>query len=195
MIAIIGSRVYPGDGNAPSLYEIGWGLARTSRFQGQTRIWYPVLPHSYVVASLVPEEFKLEALLHDSAEAVLGDRVATWKDQYTQELEAEVLANIYNSLGLGLLNGNEFFHGMSDEVLAADLAARSAEATLLGHSTPNGDFFQEIRMANSELYQKALQVTSATLETFPPEYWILQTDDAAKQYANTVNLEIQKVTV
>lgn len=174
-----------------SLYDIGWGLARTGRFAGQTDIWYSVLPHTFAVANLVPEEFKLEALLHDAAEAVLGDTVATWKHPMVKSQEYEILSILYENLGL--TDRWEYEHGMSPEVLEADLAARSAEAVLLGHSTPDGAFFVEIRESNPELYHKALDLTDAMIDTFTAEYCIYKTSDAAADFEAAVQNEIQKV--
>lgn len=196
MITVDHQPVYPGDGNAPSLYAVGWGLARTARFAGQTQRWYPVLPHIYVVATLVPEEFEVEALLHDAAEAVLGDVVATWKNQQTKDDEAEILGLMYQSLGLK--DRPEYHHKfgvtMSDEVRTADLAARSAEAKLLGHSEPDADFWQEIRMVAPEMYERALDLTTVCMENFTPEYCIHETDLLARLYAECVTKAINKVT-
>lgn len=195
MISGTGNRCYPGEGTIISLFDVGWGLARTGRFAGQTKIWYPVLPHVYVVAKLVPSEFVLEALLHDAAEAVLGDVVATWKNDWTKSDESELLRLLYEEHGLTDRPEYAEVDGvkMSEQVLVADLAARSAEAKLLGHSTPDGHFFEEIRVANPELYKRALVYTEQMIHNFSPEYWIIETEKVAKDYAQSVNNQIQKV--
>lgn len=55
------------------LKDIARGLARIPRFMAQTNIMITVAEHSMYVADNVPDEFKLEALLHDAAEAYTGD--------------------------------------------------------------------------------------------------------------------------
>lgn len=53
--------------------DISHSLAHLCRFTGHTSEFYSVAQHSCIVAELVPEEYKLAALLHDAPEAYLGD--------------------------------------------------------------------------------------------------------------------------
>ena len=53
--------------------DISHALAHLCRFNGHTREFYSVAQHCCIVAELVPEEYKLAALLHDAPEAYLGD--------------------------------------------------------------------------------------------------------------------------
>ncbi|MFL6658944.1 MAG: phosphohydrolase [Massilia sp.] len=62
-----------------SIEDIAHGLAYQCRFNGQTREFYSVAQHSLIVAGLVPPALRLEALLHDAAEAYLGDMVKPLK--------------------------------------------------------------------------------------------------------------------
>lgn len=55
------------------LDDIGKALANISRWGGQTRHYYSVAEHSIRVAMLVEPHHRLQALLHDAAEAYLGD--------------------------------------------------------------------------------------------------------------------------
>ena len=76
-----GHRFYP---LAPSIddvdiEDIAHGLAYQCRFNGQTSSFYSVAQHSVLVASIVPEHLRLPALLHDAAEAYLGDIVKPLK--------------------------------------------------------------------------------------------------------------------
>lgn len=55
------------------ILDIAHGLAHITRFGGQARNHITVGEHSLTVASLVPPPYKYTALLHDAAEAYLGD--------------------------------------------------------------------------------------------------------------------------
>ncbi len=56
-----------------TLGDIAQGLANTCRFTGQCRRFYSVAEHSWHASFLVPERFQLAALMHDAAEAFIGD--------------------------------------------------------------------------------------------------------------------------
>ncbi|MDA8382820.1 MAG: phosphohydrolase [Betaproteobacteria bacterium] len=97
----LGNRFYPTEPRIDrvAIEDIAHGLAFQCRFNGQTCQFYSVAQHSLIVASLVPPELKLAALLHDAAEAYLGDMVKPLKnilpsfalieDQVTQIIAAE----------------------------------------------------------------------------------------------------------
>lgn len=78
------------------LLDIAHALAHTARFNGHTAWHYSVAQHSLLVASLVPAEHQLVALLHDATEAYLGDVTRPLKlllDRY-QQLERRVWHSI-----------------------------------------------------------------------------------------------------
>lgn len=68
--------------------DIAAGLSKICRFGGQCLYFYSVAQHSIIVAAMAPEEYKLEALMHDAAEAYLGDVIKPLKniigDSYCQ---------------------------------------------------------------------------------------------------------------
>lgn len=186
MITVTGQSIFPDQGAAPDLLSIGWGLARTARFAGQTVTWYPVLPHVYSVTDLVPEEYKLEALLHDAPEAILGDRVSTWKTDDMEIQEKLLLDAIYISLGLPIIAE------MSDVVRNADLACRAAEATLLGHAEANHPHFADIRKDLPELCDRAMTVTRDRIAIYTPDFCINETEERALAYNSRVKLQLEK---
>ncbi len=59
--------------------DIAHSLSMICRFGGHIPRHYSVAEHSILVAQLVPDEFKLAALLHDATEAYVGDMVAPLK--------------------------------------------------------------------------------------------------------------------
>jgi hypothetical protein len=60
---------------------IARALSRICRFTGHTSRFYSVAEHSYRMSYLVPPAFALEALMHDAAEAFVGDMAKPLKNQ------------------------------------------------------------------------------------------------------------------
>jgi 5'-deoxynucleotidase YfbR-like HD superfamily hydrolase len=76
-----GNRFYPDEPRIDGIdiEDIAHGLAYQCRFNGQTAVFYSVAQHSLMVASLLPPALQKAALLHDAAEAYLGDVVKPLK--------------------------------------------------------------------------------------------------------------------
>ena len=100
----LGNRFYPAAPRIEDVHieDIAHGLAFQCRFNGQTRAFYSVAQHSLLVAGLVPARLRLAALLHDAAEAYLGDMVKPLKALFPEfsQLEEGVMAIIGERFGV-----------------------------------------------------------------------------------------------
>ncbi|WP_062120280.1 YfbR-like 5'-deoxynucleotidase [Aureimonas sp. AU40] len=83
-----GTKWFPFDVRADevSIETIAHQLAGQNRWQGavqhrkfKTRIFYSVAEHSVYCSHEVPDEFALEALMHDASEAYIGDLIRPLK--------------------------------------------------------------------------------------------------------------------
>lgn len=82
--------------------DIAHGLGNTCRNAGQVRRFYAVAQHSVLVSQLVPEELALAGLLHDAAEAYLGDVPSGAKERSPgyRALEDRIMAVIAERFAL-----------------------------------------------------------------------------------------------
>lgn len=61
------------------IYDIAMSLSRINRYLGHTRIPVSVAEHCLRTCERVPQEYKLDALMHDCAEAYVGDVISPVK--------------------------------------------------------------------------------------------------------------------
>jgi hypothetical protein len=107
-----------------TIEDIAQGLANICRYAGQCRSFYSVAEHSLHVCDTT-DSFKLEALLHDAAEAFLGDITRPLKQLLPEykAIESNVEAAIFSRFGLDRA-------AMAD-VKLADLRVLAAEQSQL----------------------------------------------------------------
>lgn len=111
------------------LEDITIHLSSINRFGGAGRRFYSVLEHSLLVAGLVPPALRRMALLHDAAEAYMGDVVTPLKAQLPalSSIEERFRSIIFQALGVALPTPEQL------QVLhPADARAFGAEAFLFG---------------------------------------------------------------
>lgn len=111
-----------------NVLDIAGALSRTCRFGGHTTHHYSVAQHSVLVADIVAEHtgpaLVMHALLHDAAEAYIGDVIRPLKRLLPEYkvIEARVEEAICDAFGLRPLTPLEH-----DVVKSADLIALATE--------------------------------------------------------------------
>ncbi len=88
--------------------DIAYSLSKICRFMGHPKFFYSVAEHSFLVSYLVEPELKLAALLHDAAEAYMGDMARPWKLIFTDfaAVLEKIQREIFKRFGIdeGLVN-------------------------------------------------------------------------------------------
>ena len=130
--------------------DIAHGLARVARWNGQTvgEHGFSVAQHSLIVADLVPKRLRLAALLHDAAEAYMGDMVKPLKQLFPMfsDIEAKVMSAIGLRFGVG--------HFSDKAIKRADLVALA-----MGKA----QFYRQIEMGMAAAYQLAGQTMACNM--------------------------------
>ena len=103
-------------------------LSRLARFNGHTRQFYSVAQHSVFVSHLVPDDHALAGLLHDAAEAYVGDIASPLKrllGRTIEDLEDEILFRVCDVID----PTHDVYHKTnSATVRRADVIALATEA-------------------------------------------------------------------
>jgi 5'-deoxynucleotidase YfbR-like HD superfamily hydrolase len=150
------------------IVDIAHSLANLCRYVGHTRRLYTVAQHSVLVAGLLRPPHRAWGLLHDAAEAYLGDMAATIKRADVplgvayRRVEEQVMRVVAERFGLAWPE--------PAEVAAADRALFVAEFRDLMHLEP-GDL-ERLVAKHGQAYPDAIvpcsseQAKAAFLETF-----------------------------
>lgn len=82
--------------------DVAHSLAHQCRFNGHTKQFYSVAHHCVVMSKHVPPAFALHALLHDAAEAYIGDMPAPVKAQFPEFslMESAIMLAVYEAAGM-----------------------------------------------------------------------------------------------
>lgn len=142
-------RMTPAD---VAIEDIAHALALTCRYGGHSWGHLSVARHSILVADLLPPDLELAGLLHDAAEAYLGDIPRPLKHggrTFAAYRRAEARLERVIAIAFDLP------HPMPPEVRAADREANAAEVEPLGlrhnfdgaWSTDEAEFLQRYRYA------------------------------------------------
>lgn len=120
--------VFNPDPDTIDVRDIAHALSLTARWGGHTRSFYSVGSHSIWVATNLPDEFKLEGLLHDATEAYIGDMPKPIKRHLPDfnKLENNLDRAIRSKFGLPL--------EMSPEVKKVDWEALEYEWANIKHN-------------------------------------------------------------
>ena len=82
--------------------DIAHALSNICRFTGHTKQFYSVAEHSVLCSYLVPHEDRMVALMHDAAEAFIGDVSSPLKKLLPdyKAIERGVEEHVFSTLGL-----------------------------------------------------------------------------------------------
>lgn len=118
--------------------DIAHSLSQLCRFGGHTRLFYSVAQHCVLVSQLVPQKYRLHALLHDAAEAYYGDMVQPLKylplNGSYRDHQDMMQARIFEKFGLGMLPDDD----CREAIHRADLVMLATERRdlMIPESTP-----------------------------------------------------------
>jgi len=147
-----GETVSLDNDEVPTLYTMGVSLARIVRFAGHQEGVYTVLPHSLVVAALMPEGEGIFGLMHDTQESITNDVPRPSKCDGHSEVEEVYFERICKAYGVPYPIPKDLYA----RVRKADNAALVAEAYIVGYSDPMYDWFDEEELIPD---QQALRLT------------------------------------
>jgi len=88
------------DPDTIDIEDIAWALSHLARFNGHAKRFYSVAEHCVLGSFEISKENRLWFLLHDAAEAYVGDAVRPMKTREMRAFEDTVLRVIVEKFGL-----------------------------------------------------------------------------------------------
>ena len=128
-----------------TIEAIARGLANTCRFAGQCKRFYSVAEHSVYVSRLVPPELAIQGLLHDAAEAFIGDMPKPLKvllPDY-QAFETVIEGAIFGKFG---------FSSLHPDVKHADKVMLKTEQHQIMRNQDGWHYTENVQPADLEVY-------------------------------------------
>lgn len=129
-----GRKFFPLDARAEeiTIEDVAHGLAMTCRYGGHTRRFYSVAEHCVLVSHHVPEIYALHGLLHDSAEAYIGDMIRPLKHQpqMSEFRAAEAGIEVQVAAAFGLewtMDATRAVKEIDDRILVDEIGALMAD--------------------------------------------------------------------
>lgn len=155
MGTITGKKFNPFDPRVEDIdiRDIARGLAMTCRYGGQVKRFYSVAEHCVNVSFCVPPEYALHGLLHDSAEAYIGDMIRPIKHQPQMKefRHAEALIEFAVAEKFGL-DWDQQSHGavklIDDRILVDEIR----ELSYMPEAYLNTSFLSKLELTGRHLY-------------------------------------------
>lgn len=157
-----------------SVDDIAHGLSHLCRFTGHTRTFYSVAQHSVLVSMIVPPALAMLGLMHDAAEAIVGDVAQPLKALLPEykAIEQRVERAVLQRLGLP--------HVMPPEIKTADLRMLATERRDL---LPSCNFCWSIL--------DGIEPVAQRIKPWPPErarrLFLARYDELAKQPCDSLH--------
>lgn len=103
--------------------DIAHALSLVCRYGGHAKFHYSVGQHSILASRMVDEDFALQALLHDAAEAYIGDMIRPVKRYITdfQGIEDAILRAVGERFGVELVDLPKEVKEADERMLATEV--------------------------------------------------------------------------
>lgn len=162
-----GGKFWPLDPRTDEIYltDIAESLSNICRYNGHCRHFYSVAQHSVLVSMMVPPEDAKWGLMHDAAEAYVGDvvyplkRIFGFADAHVQT-EEKILEHVAERFGL--------VPHMPASVKEVDALICGFEMRILMPGTVTEEHLEEPRYAKLDAFAEAFRVEVGDLAPVDP---------------------------
>ena len=167
--------------------DLAWGCGRTLRYGGHIREDFTVAHHAVIMSYLVDEEYALEALHHDSAEALIGDIIWPVKVLFPEiaAFENAITDSIMKAFDVETAGSDDGKYVKSEAIETADRKLLEHESFSVGRA---GVYHQDVEDA----WLKAAQIHE--VYWYAPQYVFLQRHYELMGEENPHELDLKKLT-